>query len=409
MRGASPTIVFNDNRALVEQLQRGESVTHDVRIARQISYLLANEANTSYRFVPGEINRGADLLFRGKQSPMNTAQLVQPTPRERPEMDIIAQGHQGHWGFEETKKNVELAYGMWPGLAEDVKTFVERCDRCQFHGSRQHRDPPRLEISTEFGDRMCMDIAGPFRDGQYFLVLVDSATRWCEAGVLARPRADQIIPILERWMQQFPGRPKTITVDHGQVWLSFQFQRWTAARKIDVTVTPSYYPQGVGLAERAIGTLLNRLRRMCDGVVEDWSMRLQEAVDAYNTSWHRGIDSTPITLAYGLDRNRRRLPARTVRDGRQHALEVQEQAKAYMETLYRRKHPRLSKPLQVGDEVLIYDPTARSSRGKLERPWFGHLKIVAQHSKSTWIVKDLAEADRQFLVHSSQLRSYHTS
>ena len=203
--GASPTIVFNDNRALVEQLQRGESVTHDVRIARQISYLLANEANTSYRFVPREINRGADLLFRGKQSPMNTAQLVQPTPRERPEMDIIAQGHQGHWGFEETKKNVELVYGTWPGLAEDVKTFVERCDRCQFHGSRQHRDPPRLEISTEFGDRMCMDIAGPFRDGQYFLVLVDSATRWCEAGVLARPRADRIIPTLERWMQQFPG------------------------------------------------------------------------------------------------------------------------------------------------------------------------------------------------------------
>ena len=157
LRGASPTVVFNDNRALVEQLQRGASVTHDVRIARQISYLLANEANASYRFVPGGIDRGADLLFREKQSPMNTAQLVQPTPRERPEMDIIAQGHQGHWGFEETKKNVELAYGTWPGLAEDVKTFVERCDRCQFHGSRQHRDPPRLEISTEFGDRMCMD------------------------------------------------------------------------------------------------------------------------------------------------------------------------------------------------------------------------------------------------------------
>ena len=210
-------------------------------------------------------------------------------------------------------------------------------------------------------------------------------------------------------MQQFRGRPKTFTVDHGQVWLSFQFQRWTAARKIDVTVAPSYYPQGVGLAERAIGTLLNRLRRMCDGDVEDWSMRLQEAVDAYNTSWHRKIDSTPITLAYGLDRNRRRLPARTVRDGRQHALEVQEQAKAYMETLYRRKHPRLSKPLQVGGEVLVYDPTARSSRGKLERPWFSHLKIEAQHSKSTWVVKDLAEADRQFLVHSSQLRSYHTN
>ena len=145
---------------------------------------------------------------------------------------------------------------------------------------------------------MCMDIAGPFRDGQYFLVLVDSATRWCEAGVLARPRTDQIIPILERWVQQFPRKLKTITVDHVQVWLSSQFRRWIAAHKIDITVIPSYYPQGVSLAERAIGTMLNRLRRLCDGDVEDWPRRLQKAVHAYNTIWHRGIDSTPITLAY---------------------------------------------------------------------------------------------------------------
>ncbi len=413
LRGTCPTAVFNDNRALVEQLQRGELVTHDVRVARLIAYLLANEENVEFAFVPGESNQGADLLSRGIETARGKPriQLVQPIPQERPDVHgremIIRRGHQGHWGFEKTKKNVELDYGTWPGLTEDVPSFVEKCEQCQFHAPRQYRDAPGEEIIHNFADKMYMDIAGPFRDGNYLLVLVDAATRWCKAGVINRPGVAHILPLLERWTHQFPRQPKIIAVDHGQVWQSAKFQRWILRRRIELRPTPSYYPQGIGLAERVIGTLLNRLRRTVDEAVEEWPEKLQEVVDAYNTSWHRGIDSTPITLAYGLSRNRQRLPWNTVRSEREHAIDVQRQAKDYMKALYNRKHHRLSRPLQVGDEVLVYDPTARANQGKLARSWYGPLRILAHHSRSTWIVANPAEAGGQFLAHSSQLRKYY--
>ena len=43
-------------------------------------------------------------------------------------------------------------------------------------------------------------------------------------------------------------------------------------------------PQGIGLAERVIGTLFNGLRRTVDEVIEEWPDKLQEVVDAYNKS-----------------------------------------------------------------------------------------------------------------------------
>ena len=78
-----------------------------------------------------------------------------------------------------------------------------------------------------------------------------------------------------------------------------------------------------------------------------------------------------------------------------------------MKALYERKHHRLLKPLQVGDEVLVYDSTERANQGKLTRSWYGPLKILARHSKSTWIVANPVEAGGQFLAHSSQLRKYY--
>ena len=84
MCGTFPAAVYDDSRALVEQLVTKGRIghTHDVRVARLITYLLANEENIEFAFVPGEGNQGADLLSRGTETTRATdrIQLVQPIP-----------------------------------------------------------------------------------------------------------------------------------------------------------------------------------------------------------------------------------------------------------------------------------------------------------------------------------------
>ena len=191
-------------------------------------------------------------------------------------------------------------------------------------------------------------------------------------------------------------------------WNSDAFRRWAARHGIDTRRTPTKHHRGAGLAERMIGTLCERMRRMLNGSTEGWPGVVDGAVHAINNSWSSAIGTTPSMLMRGLDRNGVIAQEDEVRQAWELARTKQLGSKAYERNRFEWKHKRRSKGLRLGDRVLMishgrqYHPLK-----KLGPKRIGPFTVEEQRSDSTRIIRRPGLGKPPILAHSSQLTRYH--
>ena len=211
---------------------------------------------------------------------------------------------------------------------------------------------------------------------------------------------------LDGWIQRM-GPIKIICGDDAAQWRSRFFTRWATGRNIEIRLNPGYYHQGNAIAERAIQTLQERIRRILNGSQDQWPDAVGAAVYAMNGSWHSSIRTCPQSLALGIDRN-------GVVISEEHRMELWEEAIQEQVSLkkkevarFRWKHPFVSRPFKIGDRVLLKDPIWRSrTLKKLSPRWSGPYVIRGRKSRSVWwISREIG--DYQTMAHSSQLRSFY--
>jgi len=82
LRGNVATTVLSDNCGVIEKLRRGAAISDDVRVCRRLEYILYNESNTDFRFLPGTENGGADALSRMRNRIQLKTTVAQLTPEE---------------------------------------------------------------------------------------------------------------------------------------------------------------------------------------------------------------------------------------------------------------------------------------------------------------------------------------
>ena len=128
--GLIPVVVRTDSHAHVNKWKSQSLYDSDVRAFRRWGWLIANEADISFEFVPGSENTGANLLSRPK-----TGKGVKDTPRPTPKVhqisvwDEIWEEHmKGHWGAKKTflalwKRGSRASWGM-------VKKVCKLCEVC---------------------------------------------------------------------------------------------------------------------------------------------------------------------------------------------------------------------------------------------------------------------------------------
>lgn len=411
IRGTTvPTTVFSDNQAVVNKLRTGTMVETDARVCRCWEYLLHNEPLVTYEYLPGSDNSGADLLSRlnnrkgARVNAINAEVEDKPPPEELQRR--LHQAHFGHWGAEVTMMNAVMEFGAWRGMKADVLDFVDRCQNCAFSGHPQIRDGPTKEFVTEFSRRIHIDFAGPYFDGSHICVLVDGATRFMQATRFKAPSTASAMKALENWIRRC-GPMQELCCDAGSAFRSAQFHEWCRAHEINVRMSPTNYHEGNAIVERAIQTLLHRLRRMLNGSDRDWPEVIPAAVYALNTSWHSAIGTCPQALAFGKDRDGTLLSETELAERWRAALEKAAKLKEKQAERFSWKHPRLSAPLKVGMKVLVKDHNFLSKRlKKLSVTWKGPFHVVRQASRSIWVLSKDPEASPWFLAHSSQMKPF---
>ena len=147
-----------------------------------------------------------------------------------------------------------------------IENIVKSCVLCQ-----QNRPSPAplhpWEWPLEPWSRLHIDFAGPFM-GHMFMVLVDAHSKWLEVHIMHSITAKRTIELL-RIIFATHGLPRKIVTDNGPTFTSHEFSEFLSLNGIKHLKSAPYHPSTNGLAERAVQTFKNALKRMSVGTIQD--------------------------------------------------------------------------------------------------------------------------------------------
>ena len=185
--------------------------------------------------------------------------------------------HEGHPGIERLKRLLRQSY-WWPGMSSDAETYVKSCTGCCFsEKSRSSKPIPvgSFPVPENPGELYNLDIAGPFHNGQYLVVLIDAMSNYPEILDTKDITSTKIIKWLKQCFNRY-GLPAGLITDNGPQFISDDFKAFLKDLDIHHHLTPVYYPQENGRME-----VFNRTLKY--GV---------QAAFAERSSWEEGVEKT---------------------------------------------------------------------------------------------------------------------
>jgi len=208
----------------------------------------------------------------------------------------------GHLGQKST-----LSYAadnfFWNCMGVDTKKFVASCKECNLR-----KDPPRKASlegsldSAKFNDLVACDILGGLwgtPDGyHYILVCEDHYSKLVEAEPLVTKTSKEVSEAFKRAWVDKHGAPRRIHTDQGPEFTGDRFMSLVESLSSDKSWTTAYHPQGDGVVERFNRTLSDMLAKTA-GSRGGWKSRLQECVQAHNSTTSRQTGFPPLFLATG--------------------------------------------------------------------------------------------------------------
>ncbi|KAL3108794.1 hypothetical protein niasHT_019281 [Heterodera trifolii] len=171
------------------------------------------------------------LVFNGRS-------VIPPSLRSR----TLKALHLAHPGIVRMK-NLARSFVYWPSMDTDIETIVRGCSQCQQAAKQSPKQPLQpWPTTTSVFERIHIDLAGPCSDGNIYLVIIDTFSKWPEVFLLRQTSSQAIIDQLQ--------------------WL---FDR----NSIKHIFSPPYHPQSNGAAERYVDFFKRQLKK-CNGD-KDWS------------------------------------------------------------------------------------------------------------------------------------------
>lgn len=223
--------------------------------------------------------------------------------------DSLAGG--GHLGVDKVKTAMYQKY-YWPGMHNDIVTYVKSCDRCQLakRDYNPHKPPMvPMPMSKRF-ERWHIDILGPLNrteEGyEYVLLCIDSFTRWSEAFPLKSQSAKETADVLYKEIFTRFGAPKILFSDRGRNFMSNLVNALCELFQITQHHTSAYHPNTNGMVERQNSTLAQSLRAYCGKEQSRWPQLLPSVMMAFRKS--PSMHSTEFSPFYLMFGEEMRLP-----------------------------------------------------------------------------------------------------
>ena len=219
-----------------------------------------------------------------------TRVLVPPPGRKQ----ILEELHATHPGVSRMK-SLARCYIWWPQMDSDIENLVRSCTVCQ--ETRPSPASAPLHPWTwpdKPWSRLHLDFAGPLL-GKMYLVLVDAHSKWMDVIVMSDITSAQTIEKLKVVFSTH-GLPQKIVTDNGPSFVSNEFKEFMSRNGILHVTSAPYHPSTNGLAERAVQSFKQGLKRTTGKSIQD---RLSRFLFQYRTTPHSTTGVPPAELLMG--------------------------------------------------------------------------------------------------------------
>ena len=212
-----------------------------------------------------------------------------------------------HPGQKETLKRVSARY-YWPGIKEDVSTYVKACS-CQAVKTHKHiAIPPahRIVPARRFSQLM-LDVVGPLPtspDGLcYLLTIIDRTSRFVQAVPMTAATADTCArAFLEGWVAFF-GLCEEVITDNGNTFVANVWSKLHEMLGTIVSYTPTYHSASLGHLERQHRDIKQGLRaclmEMGDQHGTKWPQALPWVLLHKRVAFQPDLGASPAELVFG--------------------------------------------------------------------------------------------------------------
>ncbi|XP_058837817.1 uncharacterized protein K02A2.6-like [Topomyia yanbarensis] len=247
------------------------SLENDLRIVQQ-STQSDPITKAVYRYLidgwPKTVTDAELKRFYARRESLTTVQgcilfgdrLVIPSPHRKRSLQQL---HRGHPGIQRMKA-IARSYVYWPTLDNDIVDYVKSCHQCAMAAKTPPKSAPlSWPKSTKPWQRVHLDYAGPI-DGEYYLVVVDSFSKWPEIVQTRSITTAATIKIIRELFARL-GMPETLVSDNGSQFTSAEFQSYCTDNGIEHLTTAPFHPQSNGQAERFVDTFKRSIKKIKEG------------------------------------------------------------------------------------------------------------------------------------------------
>ena len=179
-------------------------------------------------------------------------------------------------------------------MDKDIESHVRHCSVCQVNQS----SPPVAPVlpirwPSRPWSRIHVDLAGPFLN-HTFLVVVDAYTKWLEVHILPSATSSATITCLRKIFATF-GIPEILVSDNGSNFTSQEFETFLKRNGVIHKTSAPYHPASNGLAERAVRTFKQGIKKNTKGSMQD---RLSRFLFGYRNLPQTTTGHSPVELMF---------------------------------------------------------------------------------------------------------------
>ena len=202
--------------------------------------------------------------------------------------------HEGHPGIARMK-SFARAFAWWPKMDADIEQKAKSCNSCQENQARPPKEPlhPWSWPSRPWS-RIHIDHAGPFM-GKLFLLVIDAHSKWLEVIPVTSTDAATTSEKL-RGVFATHGLPDKLVSDNGPSFTSASFGEFLKRNGIAHSTSSPYHPSSNGLAERAVRTFKEAMKKMTEGSL---NTRIARFLLKYRTTPHSTTGISPSEMLMG--------------------------------------------------------------------------------------------------------------
>jgi hypothetical protein len=233
--------------------------------------------------------------------------MLEP-PSESEKSEILKKAHAfGHFGAQAMIKYIHNNGMHWKHLDKQALAISQQCIQCQKFNIIKTGYNPHKPIEAKIPmDHVAIDLCGRLpqtkNNNNYLLVMIDICSRFVVLRPIADKTATSVAEALVGIFCEF-GIPRIVQSDNGKEFVNQVMTRFKEKAGFEHRLITPYYPQSNGAAERTVGSSINLLKKLVEGVSEEWDSFIPSVQLAMNNKYSHRLNATPFSVMFGRKMN----------------------------------------------------------------------------------------------------------